>query len=1205
VNQRSEHLSDAQIEQFGKRASGAGPETEAWVETHLDDCPSCRSRVLEFQRTQCALLPDPKVNTVSSPNCPGEEDLRSLAAGLSAEPTANKLKAHAAACGRCGPLLQEYIEDFSDESSPEEQAFLNQLRSASPTWQQQKAREMLKQEMLKKNPVIPEPAPATDWRRFFSWKWVLIPATAVIVLVAITFPVYWAGRDTPEKAEGLLAQAASEKRIMDMRWPGAKWGPIRLTQGSEDSQFNKPKALLKANGIIGEQQPNHPADLEWMRAKAQAEILERKPEAAIADLNQVLDARPESVPAMLDLSIAYAQQGDISLDPAYYTTAMDLLGRVLQKDPGNLTALYNRAVLYEQLHMVDQAIADWTLVLQKETDHDWAEDARKRLMALQELKRSKSSAPSTVDQWTAALASNRVTAAEEAIEAAAAEWLPKAFHGNAPSGQELEYGTLLKKAAQKLQSQHGDEWLDDMLSFSSSPYFAQAISELSRAVSLNLQGQASDAFIPASRAAALFRHAHNQAGVARAELEEVYAYQRSANGPDCLRTARSLRTELADRHYSWISTQLLLDEASCFNIVGRIEEAKLDSDDAMALTEKPAGFKILWLRAWGIIAAAATTRGDRSFAITKDVAGLQEYWAGQYPVIRAYQFYSDLSFNAEAAKLWYMTYAADQEAVWAISQTPNKQVEAAARYRLAKAAVMLGDGETVEHETRAADGILNQLPPGESNLVAQVDGNIGVIRAYLDRGETQVASDHLKQLNLPPEATQSRLIARRLDLLKGDIEFQLKHFQKAQEAYLATVSIAESSLDSLRDDQDRWKWSQENGPSYRALVNTVLKQGNPGVALEIWELYRSASIRQNAMPPLDSEAHLVLSSLDNSGIVRKTQPELRRETVIVYAFLPDGLGIWVVDDSGIDFKFVDMGRKGIRQLARQFIDACSDPQSDLQALRQGGSQLYKALLEPVEQHFKSSGALELETDGELDGLPFSALVDESGKYVIEKYPLLFSPGLAYRHYLRQPEPIRRSDRALIVGDPTISAKWRRILPQLPSAKAAAERVAAKFDNPAVLIGPQASKAELERGLPGARVFQFAGHSIETKSGGVLVLAASAKELEDTGLFTFPRPDSLRQLQLAVLSACSTGRGQVTSPEAIIRPFLMAGVPQVVGSYWKIDSQASAEFIPVMYEQLMLHKTAPEALRTAAIELQQHQAWIHPYYWAPFTLIGRS
>ncbi|HEY2913111.1 MAG TPA: hypothetical protein VGK21_07110, partial [Candidatus Angelobacter sp.] len=135
MNQRSEHLSNAQIEQYGKRASGAGPETEAWVETHLDDCSSCRSRVLEFQRTQFALLPDSKVTTVSSPNCPSEDDLRTLAAGLCSDSLASELTAHAAACGHCGPLLQEYQEDFSDDVTPEEQTALAQLRSASPAWQ--------------------------------------------------------------------------------------------------------------------------------------------------------------------------------------------------------------------------------------------------------------------------------------------------------------------------------------------------------------------------------------------------------------------------------------------------------------------------------------------------------------------------------------------------------------------------------------------------------------------------------------------------------------------------------------------------------------------------------------------------------------------------------------------------------------------------------------------------------------------------------------------------------------------------------------------------------------------------------------------------------------------------------------------------------------------------------------------------------------
>jgi anti-sigma factor RsiW len=159
LTQQSEHLSNAQIEQYGKRASGAEPETEAWVEQHLDDCSLCRGRVLDFQRTRFAWLPDPKVNKVSTSDCPSEDALRDLAAGLYPDPKAAQLKAHAATCGRCGPLLQEYIEDFSDESSPEEQAFLGQLRTASPEFREQKAREMFEREILKKNPVIPEPAP--------------------------------------------------------------------------------------------------------------------------------------------------------------------------------------------------------------------------------------------------------------------------------------------------------------------------------------------------------------------------------------------------------------------------------------------------------------------------------------------------------------------------------------------------------------------------------------------------------------------------------------------------------------------------------------------------------------------------------------------------------------------------------------------------------------------------------------------------------------------------------------------------------------------------------------------------------------------------------------------------------------------------------------------------------------------------------------
>jgi cytochrome c-type biogenesis protein CcmH/NrfG len=386
VNQRFEHLSDAQIEQFGKRASGAGPETEAWVESHLDDCSSCRSRVLEFQRTQFALLPDPKVNKVSTSDCSSEDDLRNLAAGLCAEQMAKKLKAHASNCERCGPLLQEYIEDFSDESSPEEQAFLNQLRTASPEFREQKAREM-----LKKNRVTPEPVPATNWRRFFSWKWILTPAAAaVVIVVAITFPVYLARRDTPETVEKLLAQASTEQRNLEMRIPYAKYSEFNQKRSGEPTPLLQlPESSRKAADAISSHLKAQPDDPEWLLLSARWYLLDWQFKPALEALEKIENKDP-SRQSEIDMVRAMALYEKAAYDPSEYGRAIDLLGTVLQKNPNDPIALHNQAVACEKVQNYVCAIDDWNRLLKIEKDPGWSGEAQKHLNELQGKKKSAS-----------------------------------------------------------------------------------------------------------------------------------------------------------------------------------------------------------------------------------------------------------------------------------------------------------------------------------------------------------------------------------------------------------------------------------------------------------------------------------------------------------------------------------------------------------------------------------------------------------------------------------------------------------------------------------------------------------------------------------------------------------------------------------------------------------------------------------------------
>ncbi|MGC2696418.1 MAG: tetratricopeptide repeat protein [Candidatus Angelobacter sp.] len=375
MKQQSEHLSNAQIEQYGKRASGAGSETEAWVETHLDDCPSCRSRVLDFQRTRFALLPDPKVNTVSSSNCPSEEDLRNLAAGLYPGPKAAQLKAHAATCHRCGPLLQEYTEDFSDESSPEEQAFLNQLRTASPEFRQQKAREMFEREILKKNSVTPEPVPATDGRSFFSWKWIMVPALPAVALIAVG--IWYLQRDTPEKVEALLAQAYTEQRTLEMRWPGATWAPVRENRGAENPSSSHPDSWREAAKIIR----NHKSSQQsaWKRASAEAEMLAGNYRVAVTTLSEALQANPESVPLLLDAAIFSFEIGRRKDSRQDIDRSITIFNEILKNHPENHEALFDLGIAYTEIKAWPQAAEVWHQYLRRDPDGPWAVEAKQKL----------------------------------------------------------------------------------------------------------------------------------------------------------------------------------------------------------------------------------------------------------------------------------------------------------------------------------------------------------------------------------------------------------------------------------------------------------------------------------------------------------------------------------------------------------------------------------------------------------------------------------------------------------------------------------------------------------------------------------------------------------------------------------------------------------------------------------------------------------
>jgi CHAT domain-containing protein len=95
-------------------------------------------------------------------------------------------------------------------------------------------------------------------------------------------------------------------------------------------------------------------------------------------------------------------------------------------------------------------------------------------------------------------------------------------------------------------------------------------------------------------------------------------------------------------------------------------------------------------------------------------------------------------------------------------------------------------------------------------------------------------------------------------------------------------------------------------------------------------------------------------------------------------------------------------------------------------------------------------------------------------------------------------------------------------------------------------------------------------------------------------------------ELVVLSGCATGRNTVTPGEelmGLVRGLLQAGAQSLMLSLWDVHDASTRDFMIAFYSRLVQGMSKPLALQAAMAELRESHP--HPYYWAPFALIGKG
>jgi CHAT domain-containing protein len=154
-----------------------------------------------------------------------------------------------------------------------------------------------------------------------------------------------------------------------------------------------------------------------------------------------------------------------------------------------------------------------------------------------------------------------------------------------------------------------------------------------------------------------------------------------------------------------------------------------------------------------------------------------------------------------------------------------------------------------------------------------------------------------------------------------------------------------------------------------------------------------------------------------------------------------------------------------------------------------------------------------------------------------------------------------------------------------------------------LLQDEEVKDRLILGLENKDIIHFSCHGIFDQEDPL----CSRIKLNEEEILTAKEVFNLKlDAGLVTLSACETGINKVRPGDELIgltRAFLCAGTSSVVVSLWLVYAPASLELMKKFYKSLKGGLSKPNALQNAQIDLIKSNKYSHPYYWAPFILVG--
>ncbi len=429
--------------------------------------------------------------------------------------------------------------------------------------------------------------------------------------------------------------------------------------------------------------------------------------------------------------------------------------------------------------------------------------------------------------------------------------------------------------------------------------------------------------------------------------------------------------------------------------------------------------------------------------------------------------------------------------------------------------------------------------------------------------------------------------------------------QGSYQPAIAAYSEAIATLNSIRNDliatnlDAQFSFRESVEPVYRQLVALLLQEAAQTPSTSQKNLQQAREVIES----------LQLAELDNffqeaclSGQPKQIDQIDAKAAVIYPIILPDRLEV-ILSIPGQPLRHYAT-HKPERELEDLFdrMRRSLRVSSFTQERMTIAQTLYDLLIRPTETELSKADikTLAFVLDGSLKNLPMAALHD-GRQYLVEKYAIALTPGLQ----LLESRPLARKQVQVLVGGVTEANQG---FPALPGVGQEIEQIQAEVPTSVLLnqaLTDQALRQQVTT-LP-FPVVHLATHGQFSSDAENTFILLWQKRLTVKQLGELLQTRAIKDrvpIELLILSACQTAAGDRRAALGLAGVAVRSGARSTLATLWSVDDQSTALFMTQLYQQLSRRQlTKAEAVRQAQLALLKQPEFAHPYYWAPFVLLG--